>query len=193
MSEEDVGLDALMAEASKTRPELASFDDQIRSAALTIDAAKGDYFPSFGAGTSVTAAGAQLDKLALNWSGQLNVNWALFQGWLTEATVREARAQLAVVESRRDTEVLAVRLEVEQAQLAVRGAKAALRGSKEALVNAEQRLALAEGRYQTGVGNVIELGDAQLARTNAAAQEVGAEYNLATARAQLLRSLGRTR
>ena len=50
---------------------------------------------------------------------------------------------------------------------------------------------LAEGRYQAGVGNIIELGDAQVAQTSAAAQAVQAEYNLATARAQLGRALGR--
>jgi outer membrane protein len=53
------------------------------------------------------------------------------------------------------------------------------------------RLTLAEGRYQAGVGNVIELGDSQVALTTAAAQEVQAIFNLATARAKLLQALGR--
>ena len=56
---------------------------------------------------------------------------------------------------------------------------------------AQQRLELAEGRYRTGVGSAIELGDAQIAVTNAAAQVVQADYRLSTARAQLLRALGR--
>jgi len=85
-----------------------------------------------------------------------------------------------------------VRLEVEQARLALRGAKAALVAAGEALENARLRLRLAERRYQTGVGDVIELGDAQVALTNAAAQEVGARFNLSVARAQLLKALGET-
>jgi outer membrane protein len=41
------------------------------------------------------------------------------------------------------------------------------------------------------VGSGIELGDAQVALTNAAAQEVQARYTLANARAQLMKALGR--
>jgi len=73
----------------------------------------------------------------------------------------------------------------------VRAAKAALSASLEAEENARVRLRLAEGRYQAGVGSVIELGDAQVAVTNASAQRVQAEYTLASARAQLLHALGR--
>jgi outer membrane protein TolC len=58
----------------------------------------------------------------------------------------------------------------------------------EALENARSRLRLAERRYQTGVGDVIELGDAQLAFTNAAAQEVGARFNVSIARAQRVKA-----
>jgi outer membrane protein len=61
----------------------------------------------------------------------------------------------------------------------------------EALLNARERLRLAEGRYQAGVGSVIELGDAQVALTNAAAQKVQADYNVSTARAQLMKAIGR--
>jgi len=41
------------------------------------------------------------------------------------------------------------------------------------------------------VGSIIELGDAQEALTTTAAQKVSAEYQLYTARAQLLRALGK--
>ena len=66
----------------------------------------------------------------------------------------------------------------------------AIEATHEAAVNARVRLNLAEGRYQAGVGNVIELGDSQVALTTAAGQEVQAVFNLATARARLLQALG---
>jgi outer membrane protein len=72
----------------------------------------------------------------------------------------------------------------------IRAAKATVEASNEALVNARERLRLAEGRYQNGVGSVIELSDAQVAAANAAAQVVQNEFNLSTARAQLLAALG---
>jgi outer membrane protein len=55
-----------------------------------------------------------------------------------------------------------------------------LRVTEPALENAELHLKLAEGRYQTDVGNIIELGDAQVALTTAAAQRVQAEYNISS-------------
>jgi outer membrane protein len=82
-------------------------------------------------------------------------------------------------------------LQVEQVRLAVAAAKASQVGAREALSNAQARLRLAEGRYQTGVGNIIELSDAQVALTAASTQVVAADFQLATARAQLIQALGR--
>ena len=79
---------------------------------------------------------------------------------------------------------------MEQARLSLRGAKAGLVAANEALVNARIRLRLAERRYETGVGSVIELSDAQVAATNAAAQEVVARFTEAIARAMLLKAIG---
>ena len=62
--------------------------------------------------------------------------------------------------------------------------------SQDALVNARDQLRLAEARYAQGLGSVIELGDAQVAVTAAAAQDVQARFNLSAARAQLMSALG---
>jgi outer membrane protein len=126
-----------------------------------------------------------------NWNAAATLTWNLFQGGLTRAQVNEAQANLEAVQAQLETARQQVRVDLEQARLAVRAAKGALGAAGEALVNAQQRLRLAEGRYQAGVGSVIELGDAQVAYTSAAAQRVQAEYNLSTSRAQLLRALGR--
>jgi outer membrane protein len=98
---------------------------------------------------------------------------------------------LESLQAQADTQHQALRLEVEQARLAVASEKAAIVAAAETTRNAKEQLRLAEGRYAAGVGSVIELADAQLAYTSAAAQEVQEGYRLATARAQLLKALGR--
>src|SRR5215831_4236947 len=188
----DEATDPLMQQALKARPEFATLDQQVRAQQLIVSSARGGYLPSISLGASFTDNGPALDSLTWNWSAQLQVQWSIFQGLLTSSQVREARANLVSVEAQRDILRQQVRLEVEQARLALRGAKAALVAAGEALENARLRLRLAERRYQTGVGDVIELGDAQVALTNAAAQEVGARFNLSVARAQLLKALGET-
>ncbi len=188
---EELPLDPLVAEAIKARPDLASLDQQLRAQQETLGAVQGGYLPSLGVGTGFTEAGPQLDSMVWNWSATATLTWNLFAGGLTRAQAQEARANIDNVTAQVVALRQQLRLEIEQARLAVRASKAALVAAEEALVNARDRLRLAEGRYQTGAGSVIELGDAQVAMTQAGAQRVQAQYNLSTSRAQLLRALGR--
>jgi outer membrane protein len=96
------------------------------------------------------------------------------------------------VDALRGAEELQVRLDVDSARLAVRAAKATIGAADDAVTSAREQLRLAEQRFATGVGNIIELNDAQVAYSSAAAQVVQAHYSLASARAQLLAALGRT-
>jgi outer membrane protein len=130
-------------------------------------------------------------SLTWNWGAGLLLSVPVFQGGLTRAQVREAEFNLVSIQAQADAERQQVRLDVEQARLAVRADKEALTASVEALANAQVLLQLAEGRYETGVGSIIELGDAQVALTSAAQQKVQAEYNLSQARAGLIKALGR--
>jgi outer membrane protein len=191
VAKEDQGIDPLLEEALHDRPDLAALDRQVRAQELTVSATKGAFGPSLGISTGITDAGTSLDSTGWNWNAAVTLSWDIFQGGLTRGQVDEARANLDGLRAQRDQLRQSVRLELEQARLAVRAAKSALDAAGEALVNARERLRLAEGRYRAGAGSVIELGDAQVALTTAAAQKVQADYNLASARAQLLRALGR--
>ena len=188
---EEQALDLLLAEAIGHRPDYAALEQQARSQELTLRAVKGAYAPSLGVSTGISDVGQSLDSTAWNWNATATLTWNIFQGGLTRAQSQEAQANLDFARSQIDGLRQQVRVDVIQAQLAVRANKEALSAAGEALVNARERLRLAEGRYQAGVGNVIELGDAQVALTTAAAQRVQAEYGLSTSRAQLIRALGR--
>jgi outer membrane protein len=183
-------VDRLLERALKARPDYQSLNKTVEAQRLTVRAIKGAYGPTVGVSTGFTEAGVQLDNMAWNWNATATLTWPIFQGGLTKAQVGEANANLQALEAQADGLRLTIRLQIQQAQLAVTGASAALTASEEVVKNAKERLVLAEGRYQTGVGSIIELGDAQVALTTALAQKVQAEYNLSTARAQLLGALG---
>jgi outer membrane protein len=188
---EDRATDDLLDEAVKVRPELAGLANQVRAQELTVRALRGAFGPSLGLSTGFSDAGEQVSNLTWNWNAALTLSVPIFQGGQTKAQVREAEFNLTAVKAQLDGEMQQVRLEIEQARLAVRADKAALDASSEALANARVRLQLAEGRYETGVGSIIELGDSQVSATTAAQQRVAAEYNLAQARALLVKALGR--
>jgi len=189
---EDAATEALLSGALAVRPETAALDQQRRAQQATLAAVRGGYLPSLGVlGQVKNDGGLPLHGAGWNWSASATLSWDLFQGGATRAQEREAAANLEGVEAQLTGLRQQIRLEVEQARLAILSAKATQGAAAEALANARERLRLAEGRYQAGAGSAIELGDSQVALTAAAAQAVQADYALASARAQLLRALGR--
>jgi outer membrane protein len=192
LPDEDLSLDVLMAKAVAARPELATLVKQREAQEATLSSARGGYGPSIGASAGVSEIGLQLDQMVPNWNAGVGVTWPIFQGGLTKGQVRQAEAGLDSIDAQRSLEELQVRLDVDSGRLAVKAAKATLGAVEDALSSAREQLRLAEQRFSTGVGNIIELTDAQVAYTAAAAQVVQARYGLASARAQLLAALGRT-
>jgi outer membrane protein len=196
--DEDQPLATLAAKAIAARPEIATFEKQRESQEATLSSAKGSYGPSLSASAGLTDTGENLTAaqnaagLTPNWNAGLLLNWPLYQGGLTLAQIRQAQAGLDSIDAQKAVEILAVRLQVDTARLTVKAAKATIGASQDALDSSREQLRLAEQRFSTGVGNIIELNDAQVAYTTAAAQVVQARFALASARAQLLAALGRT-
>jgi outer membrane protein len=190
LPDEDAALESVAQQALRNRPELAAIEDQVRAQLESIRALKGGYWPTISGNVGATEGGANADDLTWNATLGLTLSWQLFQGGETRAQVHEGEAVAAQLSAQLDVQRLQVRFDVEQALLAIRAAKSVLEAQRETVVNARDRLRLAEGRYQTGVGSAIELGDAQVALTTAEAQTVQADDRLSTARAQLLRALG---
>lgn len=192
LPEEDAPLPELLAQAHKSRPEISALELLLKSQELRARSAKGRFGPALTANANANKAGIHLGELTTNMFVGATLSWALSEGGTALGVLREAEANQRGLEADMMALLQRIRAELEQARLTIRTAKATVEASDEALVNARARLGLAEGRYEAGVGNAIELGDAQLALTNAAAQRVQSEYNLAIARAQLLGALGKT-
>jgi outer membrane protein len=193
LADEGASLAELLKQALSARPDVTALERDLRASALTESASKGAFGPSVSALATGVRGGVELDDLRWNVGAGVQLNWPIVRGGATFAEVREARANVRSVEARIADLRQAVRLQVEEARLGLTAAGAVLEAAGEALENARGRLALAEGRYEAGVGNIIELGDAQVALTQAEAQSVSAEYSLSMARAQLLSALGRSR
>lgn len=114
----------------------------------------------------------------------------VFDGGLTDARVAEARygAQGADAALRRVEQ--AVLYEVRSALLSVREAEARIPVAELLVRQAEENLTLAEGRYETGVGNALEVADAVLAFTSAKVSLYQAQHDYSAAFAKLEKTLG---
>ena len=188
---EDAAPEVLLKEAIASRPEIASGEAQIRAQELTVQAIQGGYGPTLGVQAGVSETGPRPSDLGTGWNAQVTLSWPIFQGGLTHGQVREARANVTSLQAQLDLQKQQVRLDVEQSRLGVRAAVATLGAAKDASQASREQLTLQEGRYQTGVGSIIELSDAQTALVTALGQEVQSQFQLAVARSQLLRALGR--
>jgi outer membrane protein len=188
---EDGDVEVLIGDAKQTRPEMASLRLTLKSQELGLRAARDQYWPALSLSGSANDSGPYLDRTNWNFSGMVTLSVPLLQGGAIDAQIHQAEGQVTQAQAQLEIERLQVRLDVEQARLGIRAAKAAITAADDALANTRDRLRLAEGRYTTGVGSIIELGDAQVALTTAAAQKVSAEYQLYSARAQLLKALGK--
>jgi outer membrane protein len=188
---ESAGVEGLVERAEKERPDFLALRTQVMAEETTLRAIKGQYGPSLSAIGSADESGFDVTGLVGNVSVGLNLTWPIFQGGLTNSRVDESHALLRGISAQVDALREDLRLALTQAILSVEAAQAELVTADDLVRLAQDRLTLAEGRYETGVGNTIELGDAQLALRDAQSQRVTAEYDLAIARAQLRHSLGR--
>ena len=189
--ETDSQLKPLIDEALKDRPEMLAFEQQVRAQQETISSVKGAYGPAISAQAGVSQGGEAIDNLAWNAYVGVNLAWNIFQGGLTNATVREAGANLRSIAAQSAGEAQQIASDVNIARLAVRAGLASQVAAQAVLKNSKSLLRLAEGQYQTGIGSIIQLSDAQVAESMAEAQVIQADFTLATARAQLLKALGR--
>jgi len=177
--------------ALSSRPELASLEYSRQAQGKVLDSTRWQWSPSLAFGGGYSKTGLSLDALYDTWNFGFTLTWNFLQGGFTTGQIRVAEQNLKVATAAVGVEQLQVRFEVEQAQATLLANKESLTAAQDAVVNAKEQLRLAEGRYQTGVGTIIELSDAQLQATQASAQLVQAQYNVSTARAQLLAALGR--
>lgn len=189
---EDGKVETLVDEAKHLRPEMVNLRLSTQSQELSLRSAHDMIWPNLGVSGSVNESGPALDRTTWNFAGLITLSVPLLQGGAINAQIQQAQGQLAQANAQLEVERQQVRLDVEQARLGIRAAKGAIAAAEDALANTRDRLRLAEGRYATGVGSIIELGDAQLALTTTSAQRVQAQYQLYTARAQLLKALGRS-
>ena len=106
------------------------------------------------------------------------------------ATRRPRRCSTRAKANVRDTE-LTIWQQVEQAYVNLISAEEQIGAAQKAVESAQENFRLSQGRFDAGVGTIIELTDAQLALTQAQSTQAQALTDYRLAIAQLERNLGR--
>jgi outer membrane protein len=181
----------LMAEAMHQRPELAAARAQRDAAQADVSVARSAGLPVF----TVTAGRnyAYTSDLPNQSYNELSVNVTvpLFSGFDVDYSVRQARAQ---VEAREDALAQAqnsVSLDVWNAYYTLDSANQQLTATASLSQIAESNEQVALGRYQSGVGSILDVLTAQTSAASSRQLRINAELGWWVARAQLALALGR--
>jgi outer membrane protein len=197
--------------AYETRTELKSFEAQKRASDqliavarrghlpdLTFDAAAGwrhqsNEIQRFGSGATATNRHLNTFPLQPAWAAGIVLNIPIFDGFRTTQRVEETLHNYYNVTAQEEDRRQQIALEVEQSYLRVVETQERIKATESAAAAAKENLDLAQGRYQVGVGSIIEVTDAETLYTSAQIDYVSTVYQYKIADAQLARAMGDTR
>ena len=200
---------SLLAEARRSRPDLIAADAQVASAQASLRSAHWRRLPYLTAqagydfqtrsSTRITERNAFPPDTISNafratnfvFQGSVAINLDLFDGFLTDARVAQARASLVRARDARDMLQRNLSSQVKEALLNYQAALETDRVARRALESATENLKLTQEKYNVGSATILELIDAQVQLQRAQSDGVSALAAIRVAEAQIDRARGR--
>jgi len=182
-------IESYFASALERRPDLVALKAEASAAGAQITQVRSDFFPSAQAVAGYNAMGTGLPA-ANNFNVGLVVTWPIFNGFLTERQLDEAKARQDSIKYAIKDLQLRVWLEVKSAYLQLQTSIQQIHQAEDTLAASSGQLELAEKRYNAGLGNIIELTDAERFYIQDDAAFVDALYSYSVAKATLDRATG---
>lgn len=168
-----------------------------RAAALKVEAGRATVgaearasSPSISISGGYNGSGSYVGNLDKGWNVGLSMSIPIVDGGETKARVDTAQANLASSEATYESLRQNIVLEVRRVLSDLKKARERIRLSEITLVNAEENRRLAEGRYETGVGDALEVTDALVSLTEAQLTKYQAQNELLTAIINLEKTVG---
>ncbi len=180
----------LMAQAQRQRPDLAAAFAQRDAAEANVTVARAVGRPSISIQAGRSSSNTT-DATNQNYSQVgIYVTVPIFTGFKVAYGVRQAQAALESSEVNVDKIRLQVSSDVWNAYYSLDSANQQLTATTTLVKTADQNQQVALGRYQAGVGTILDLLTAQAAAATAAQARISAELAWETARGQLALALG---
>lgn len=179
-----------MAKAYENRPDLKSIITKRQAAETSVESAKTGYYPFLTGNASYNWSGGRLDQIDHGYTVGAVISVPIFSGFLTKYQVEEARANLNILKANEESLRQVIFLDVQQAYVTLRAAEEAIPTAKLGVEQAQENLDIANGRYAAGVGNPIEVTDAEVSLANARLSYIQALYADKVAQATLEKAMG---
>jgi outer membrane protein len=185
----EITFDDAVSSAYQNRPDLKSIIVKKQAAESSIELAKKDYYPVL-TGTAGYEYAGNTFPLEKGWNIGATLSFPIFSGFLTKYQMDGAKANLNVLRANEESLRQGVFLEVQQAYLNLKEAEESIPTAELGVKQAEENFEIANGRYAAGVGNPIEVTDAEVLLANAKLSYIQALYNYKVSRASLEKAMG---
>lgn len=190
LMEQNIG--KLIADARQKRPDLLAAEAQIKAAEAQLASANATGLPSINLnGALAQSKAADMPSTVHTQSIGISLSVPLFTGFKNTYQTRAAQAQLEGKVADRDRIANQIALEVWKAYQALLTNSQALFAANDLLASAEQSEKAISGRYQAGLGNILDVLTAQSALAGARQQQVSALYNFKASKFVLAQAIGK--
>lgn len=193
VQEVSTSVDSLVEQAIRMRPDLAAYRAQAKAAADNVNVVRGAGLPSLTLGGS-TGRTYELHPSSGNtgnsWTAQLGLSIPIFQGFQNAYSVLQAKelakASAANAEFQRDQVVF----QVFTSYYNMRTATVHVWSSNDLLSSAQASYDVSHGKYQQGVGSILDLLTAEAALASARSQQIQSRWAWYSDLAQLSHDVG---
>jgi len=191
----NTSLSQLEAFAYDHRYELQSSQYLVESSHALVESEKGSYLPTLSLRGDYTAQDVDKNFIvstpARQWQASVDMQWNLFSGNQTDASVQEARISALKAASYVDEVRLLIRRQVIESSLGVRRTKDSVTLSQSIARASEKKYGQAKKRYENDLSDYIELQEAQQSYIRSLGELVSVYYDYYIAIAQLDHAVGR--
>ena len=124
-------------------------------------------------------------------SSMMVLDIPLFAGFTVDTEIEKNVRDQAVIRAQLEEARQRIALEVEESYLNLAEAGERIKANEAQKRSAKENLDLANGRYQVGVGSIIEITEAQVINSRAQTDHIRSVYDHKVAEARLARAMGR--
>ena len=186
-------LEDMRKEALAAQPTLNRLRTLVQYWEAQVKAAERDFWPKLDGSANWGRSGtdSQGGYYDNSWNVGVQLTVPIFSGFASRAKVEENRAALNQAKATARNQELQILSTVESGYLNLILAGKQIEVARQAQRTARENLDLAEGRYQAGVGTMLEVTDARVSWIQSENDYIQSFYDYRVARYSLERTLGR--
>ena len=186
----DITLPQAIDIAKESRPEFQLAEVKVEEARQNVKLVKKSYFPTITAEGQYQVGGSTFtSNYGYNFGGYLN--FPTINGMLIKNEIKEAKALHLREKANASNTMNNIYYEIQQAYYSMVEKKNSIPVSFLGMKQAKENYELSYGRYKVGVGNPVELKEAQVAYQNAMLQYYNSLFQFNSARAELEKYIGK--